>query len=190
MTARVLALALVLATLGCAGPAPAPRPAPAPTPPPAPEPPPTEPTPAPQPDLPDFRSTEEWQDDTAGVVATLVYVTEKGSRANPQPAAIVLSSDPENPHFTRKNTARVTVQKLTKEDMGGLLGELGQLGFHRLPWAAQPYDAEIGPERALYLYREGKRFRVQKHALGGDDPTTFTAIERKVIDRTMREERR
>ena len=79
------------------------------------------------------------------------------------------------------------MHKLLREQMTTLFGDLGTLGFHRLPWAEQPYDADIGAERAFYLYREGKRFRVQKHALGEADLQTFTALERKLIDTTMRE---
>lgn len=173
-----LALALLLA--GCASepPPPAPPRDPAPLP---------EPGPPPRTDDLQFPSTEDWLDDTQGQTATLVYVTEKGrSRDQAQAAAIVFSSDPQNAHFKRKSTARVTVQRLTRADMATLLRDLAGLGFDALPWKEQPYDAEIGAQRALYLYRGGKRVRVDKDALPEPARLQFTEIERRLIQASLR----
>jgi hypothetical protein len=127
-----------------------------------------------------------WEDDTRGVEFTLVYVTEMGARGGePRPGAIVLSSDPSNPHFQRKSSASVKLHKLTQEEMAALLQDLQALGFDGLPWTEQPYDAQIGAERAFYGYRAGKRVRVQKHLLDDGARQAFTAIERRIIGATM-----
>ncbi|MCO5169251.1 MAG: hypothetical protein M9894_23145 [Planctomycetes bacterium] len=126
-----------------------------------------------------------WEDPTTGDAATLVYVTERGRRDQAQAAAIVISSDPGNPHFQRTSTARVTVQRVTRADMSALLRDLSALGLERLPWAAQGFDAPIGPERALYLYRGGQRTRVEKDALPDAARQTFTALERRLIQATL-----
>jgi hypothetical protein len=128
----------------------------------------------------------EHVDDTQGAIATLVYVTEQRVRGAVQPGAIILSSDESNPHFARQNTARVTVHKLTRADMAALLSELGSQGFDRLPWQDQAYDAEIGPQRAFYLYRDGARRCVEKEPLQELDRHVFTDLERRIIERTTR----
>jgi hypothetical protein len=198
---RRLALALLVAALtGC--PSAEPTPAPAPT---APATTPTTPTtptttpvapatpatPAPPatPQVDESRviRTDAWQDDTQGATATLVYVTEQGRRGATQPAAIILSSDEGNPHFKRENSARVTVHRLTRADMGALLADLSGRGFDALPWSEQPYDAQIGPQRAFYLYRDGRRTHVDKDALGDAARRAFTALERRIIEETTRD---
>lgn len=127
-----------------------------------------------------------WHDDTQGAQFTLVYVTEMGARgADPKPGAIVLSSDPTNPHFQRKSSASVKLHKLTQAEMGTLLQDLRGLGFDGLPWAEQPYDAQIGAERAFYGYRGGKRVCVRKDGLDQAGKQAFTAIERRIIATTM-----
>lgn len=175
--ARASALLLGLVLLGCASePPPPPR-----VPPPPPE------LPAPPPPEPPPPTTDEWVDDTQGVEATLVYVTEKGQRGSAAAAAIVLSSDAKNPHFDRKNTARVTVQRLKRAELTHVLQDLAANGFDSLPWKAQAYDAEIGPQRAFYLYRDGKRTWVEKDSLDEAVARTFTALERRVIQASMHE---
>lgn len=126
-----------------------------------------------------------WEDATEGEAATLVYVTEQGRRDRAQAAAIVFSSDPQHPHFQRRSTSRVTVQRVTRADMTALLRDLAALGLERLPWAAQAFDAEIGPERALYLYRGGRRTRVEKDTLPDPARQTFTALERRLVQATL-----
>jgi hypothetical protein len=176
---RSSALLLALVVLGCASDPP----------PPAVPPPPAEiPDPGPPPNLDDvdLPTTEDWEDTSEGVEATLVYVTEQGRRGAASVAALVFSSDPKNPHFDRKSSAKVTVQRQTRDELGRLLADLSANGFDRLPWKPQAYDAEIGPQRALYLYRAGKRTWVEKDSLSEADQKTFTAIERRVIDASMR----
>lgn len=182
MRRHVLVAPVALALLGgCASepPPPPPRPRdPAPLP---------DPGPPPRTDDLQFPSTEDWVDDTQGQSATLVYVTEKGrSRDQAQAAAIVFSSDPQNAHFQRKSTARVTVQRITRADMSALMRDVAALGFEALPWKEQPYDAEIGAQRALYLYRGGKRVRVEKDALPEPARQQFTEIERRLIQASLR----
>lgn len=127
-----------------------------------------------------------WDDPTEGPIATLVYVTRAGGRgAAARPAAVVFSSDPANGHFRRETSPRVTVRRLYKKEMARLLERLEQEGLSALPWEAQDYDADIGPERALYLYRGGKRRRVVKDALALPHEAAFTALERAVIAATM-----
>lgn len=129
---------------------------------------------------------DAWSDETRGELATLVYVTEMGRRDEARAAAIVFSSDPGNAHFHRRSTARVTVQRLTRAEMSALLADVGKLGFDALPWSEQPYDAEIGPQRALYLYRGGRRVRVEKDALPGPARQQFTEIERRLIEASLK----
>ncbi len=127
-----------------------------------------------------------WEDPTEGPIATLVYVTRAGGRGEVgHPAAVVFSSDPTNGHFLRDTSPRVTVRRLYKKEMARLLERLEQEGLSALPWEAQDYDADIGPERALYLYRDGQRRRVVKDALALPHEATFTALERAVISATL-----
>lgn len=146
------------------------------------------PDPGPPPRTDDLRfwSTEEWVDDTQGDTATLVYVTEQGRRDQAQAAAIVFSSDAGSPHFQRKSSARVTVQRVTRADMQALMRDLAGLGFEALPWKEQAYDAEIGAQRALYLYRGGRRARVEKDALPEAARQQFTVIERRLIQASLK----
>lgn len=174
---RSSALLLGLVLLGCASDPPPPPPSATAQPAEIPPPPPLEPPPV----------TNEWVDTTEGVEATLVYVTEQGQRGNASAAAIVLSSDPKNPHFERRNTARVTVQKLKRAELAHVLQDLAAHGFDALPWKTQAYDAEIGPQRAFYLYRDGKRTWVEKSSLPEAVAQTFTALERRVIQASMHE---
>ncbi len=153
---------------------------------------PREPAPLPEPGAPprtddlQFRSTEDWADTTQGDAATLVYVTEKGRRDQAQAAAIVFSSDPANAHFHRKSSARVTVQRLTRADMSALLRDLAGLGLDALPWREQAYDAEIGAQRALYLYRGGRRARDEKDELPEAARQQFTELERRLIQASLK----
>lgn len=190
---RVLPLALLLVALGCGSAEPQPQPAapaPAPTPTPAPPPEQEPPSPPQEPEeglyYDDQALPYEHVDETQGAVATLVYVTEQRVRGAVQPGAIILSSDEQNPHFRRQTTSRVGVHKLTRADMAALLAELGGQGFDRLPWTEQPYDAEIGPQRGFYLYRDGQRRFVLKDGLPELDRIVFTDLERRIIERTTR----
>jgi len=128
----------------------------------------------------------EWHDVTVGPTATLIYVTRSGGRgAAGRPAALVFSSDPGNGHFQRETSARVTVRRLYRDEMGALLARLDGGGLRSLPWAPQPYDAPIGPERALLLYEGGVRRRVAKEALEGQQRVTFAELEQTLIDVTL-----
>ncbi len=134
-----------------------------------------------------------WEDPSSGPTATLVYVGE--TRAAPpmgaprkpnaeqplKPSVIITSSDPENPHFNRRNTGVLTVHRTTKEELGALLLELQQGGLDQLAWEDQPYDAEIGPERALYFYKDGKRQALRKASIGEPDKVVFSALEKRLI---------
>lgn len=183
---RRASILLTLLSLGCAGdPTPtgptgqdrpmAARPNPAPT-----GPDPADPAPG------DERDLARWSDRTAGPEATLVYVTRAGGRGKvPQPAALVFSSDPTNGHFRRETTHRITVHRLYRKEMAALLGRLEQRGLRALPWRPQPYDAEIGPERALLLYEDGERRRVTKDDLPPSDRATFTELEQALIELTL-----
>lgn len=177
--ARASALLTGLVLLGCAS---------EPPPPAAPPPPAVIPDPGPPPDLADvdLPTTEDWEDASQGVEATLVYVTEQGRRGAASVAALVFSSDPKNPHFDRKSSAKVTVQRQTRDELGRLLADLSAQGFDALPWQPQAYDATIGPQRALYLYRDGKRTWVEKDSLSERDQKVFTAVERCVIQASLR----
>ncbi len=127
-----------------------------------------------------------WDDPTEGPTATLVYVTRAGGRGEKaRPAAVVFSSDPANAHFRRDTTPRITVRRLYRKEMALLLQRLEQEGLGKLPWEEQEYDADIGPERALYLYQKGKRRRAVKEQLPPGDMETFTDIEREVIEVTL-----
>lgn len=129
---------------------------------------------------------QRWQDATSGPAATLVYVTtQRAAGERVEPMAIVLTSDPAHRQFQRRDSARVTVRRLKRERMGALLAELEREGLGRLPLTAEPYDQEIGPERALLLFREGSRGRVVKAGLDAPGQAVFTALERRLIRLTM-----
>ncbi|MGE0710774.1 MAG: hypothetical protein AB7N76_27740 [Planctomycetota bacterium] len=143
-----------------------------------------------------YRAAERWKDDTQGPLATLVYVTETGARAQRRPAALIWTSDPQSSHFQRKGSARITVRRLYKEEMAWLLRELSRAGLEALPWSAQPdYDKDIGAERAFHLYErtaearpgEGGRRRrfVLKDGLGEADKRAFRKLEDRLIQLTM-----
>lgn len=122
-----------------------------------------------------------WQDATSGPAATLIYVTRKREQKDEAPMALVFSSDPAHRQFQRRDSARVSIMRLKKEGMGALLAELERDGLSRLPWASEPYDQTVGPERALLLYRDGKRVRVAKAGLSEAQLADFSAIERRLI---------
>lgn len=126
-----------------------------------------------------------WQDTTHGAVATLIYVTRKGDRQDADPMALVFSSDPTHRQFQRRDSARVSVLRFKKEGMQALLAQLERDGLSQLPWAPQAYDETVGPERALLLYRDGRRVRVVKGELDPRQLQTFSAIERRLIRVTM-----
>lgn len=129
---------------------------------------------------------QRWQDATPGPAATLIYVTtQRAAGERVEPMAIVITSDPAHRQFHRRDSARVTVRRLKRERMGALLAELEREGLGRLPLTAEPYDQEIGPERALLLFREGSRGRVVKAGLDASGQATFTALERRLIRLTM-----
>ena len=75
--------------------------------------------------------------------------------------------------------------RLYRDEMQRLLSDLERNGLMALPWMEQDYDADIGPERAFYLYREGKRTRVRKDDLLGSDLSTFTRVEKRVVVLTL-----
>lgn len=140
-----------------------------------------------------------WEDPSTGPAATLVYVGEArapravgaprlkpGEEAPLKPSVIISSSDPANQHFNRKNTAVLTVQRTTKEELGQLLRELRQDGLDQLAWEDQPYDADIGPERGLYFYKDGKRQGVRKNSLPEQQKAVFSAIEKRLIAHSQR----
>ena len=132
-----------------------------------------------------------WEDPSSGPTATLVYVGESraagpvgrkpGVEAPLKPSVIITSSDPDNPHFNRRNTSVLTVHRTTKEELGALLLDLRKDGLDQLAWEDQPYDAEIGPERALYFYKDGKRQALRKALLGEADKAVFSALEKRLI---------
>lgn len=129
---------------------------------------------------------QRWQDATPGPAATLIYVTtQRAAGDRVEPMAIVVTSDPAHRQFHRRDSARVTVRRLKRERMGALLAELEREGLGRLPLTAEPYDQEIGPERALLLFREGSRGRVVKAGLDAPGQAVFTALERRLIRLTM-----
>ena len=129
---------------------------------------------------------QRWQDTTSGPAATLIYVTtQRAAGDRVEPMAIVVTSDPAHRQFQRRDSARVTVRRLKRERMGALLAELERDGLGRLPLTAEPYDQEIGPERALLLFREGSRGRVVKAGLDAPGQAVFTALERRLIRLTM-----
>lgn len=129
---------------------------------------------------------QRWQDATSGPAATLIYVTtQRAAGDRVEPMAIVVTSDPAHRQFQRRDSARVTVRRLKRERMGALLAELERDGLGRLPLTAEPYDQEIGPERALLLFREGSRGRVVKAGLDAPGQAVFTALERRLIRLTM-----
>lgn len=181
--------AALLALAGCASPDPAPGAEPPSRPPARP----AEPAPpAPEPIVVKGIPLAHWEDPSSGPTATLVYVGESraapapGARKPPgeaplRPSVIITSSDPQNPHFNRRNTGVLTVQRTTKEELGQLLLELQKDGLDQLAWEDQPYDAEIGPERALYFYRDGKRQALKKGALSEPDKAVFSALEKRLI---------
>jgi hypothetical protein len=70
--------------------------------------------------------------------------------------------------------------------MTTLLRDLAGRGFDALPWKEQPFDAEIGPQRALYLYRGGRRTRVEKDALPEPARQQFTELERRLIQASLK----
>lgn len=211
MRALTLCAAIGLTLSGCGGdpepgrerePAPARRePAPAsegPAPGPASEPPPAaapgaplEVEKAPPPVQRTGKPSETWKDATQGPLATLVYVTEKGRRDRTTPHVIIIGSDPANPHFDRGTTKVLTVLRVERAAMGDLLGRLRDQGLEALPWSPRPADQPIGPERALYLHRDGRLRAVTKAELpeGADGPRrTFTALERAIIAESMKGE--
>jgi len=121
-------------------------------------------------------------DETAGPEATLVYVTEVRLDGEDTPGAVIVSSDPGNDHYHRRPSRRISRVRLSRAEMAELLEELEGLGLDRLPWAEQPYDAELGPERALYRYRDGVRRRVAKAGLPPAAFKAFAKVERHVLD--------
>lgn len=127
-----------------------------------------------------------WNDTSEGRAQTLIYVTRVGNREDARPAAIVFSSDPENPYFNRTSTEQVTVKRLRRAEYSELEGELNALGLAGLPWKPVELEGAIGPERALYLQEGGVTRRVLKDALHEDGPLkVFSAIERRLIRVTM-----
>ncbi len=140
-----------------------------------------------------------WEDPSSGPTATLVYVGEArvpralgaprpkpGEEQPLKPSVIISSSDPANQHFNRKNTGVLTVQRTTKEELGQLLRELRQDGLDQLAWEDQPYDADIGPERGLYFYKDGKRQGVKKNSLPEQQKLVFSALEKRLIAHSQR----
>lgn len=203
MTARaqLLCAPIALALAACGGdPEPAPRAREPATerPPPATEVPPTSATEpgrpaevdeAPPPVQRTGRPSESWTDASQGVLATLVYVTEKGTRERSKPHVIIIGSDPRNPHFDRSTTRVLTVLRVQRDTMSELLGHLREQGLDGLPWRDRPVDAPIGPERALLLYQGGRLRAVVKDELpeGTAGPRrAFTACERAIIAESMK----
>jgi hypothetical protein len=127
-----------------------------------------------------------YRDESEGVVATLVYVTEtKEADGAARPSALVFCSDPEHKLFHRKPTTRVNVKRMFRDQMELLLGDLRERGFDSLPWKPQDYELEHGSQRAFYLYRDGKRRVVYKQILDEAGLRTFSQIERLLINATM-----
>ncbi|MEZ6183514.1 MAG: hypothetical protein R3F62_00715 [Planctomycetota bacterium] len=127
-----------------------------------------------------------WSDPSDGRQGTLIYVTRIGTREDARPAALVFSSDPEDPYFQRPSTEQITVKRLQKDEFSGLLEELEGEGLTSLPWKEFDHAAQIGPERALYLFEGERTRRVVKDAIASDGALkAFSAIERRLIRITM-----
>ncbi|RMG17059.1 MAG: hypothetical protein D6731_04795 [Planctomycetota bacterium] len=130
-----------------------------------------------------YRPARGWQDATEGPLATLVYVGRSDHRS-PRPHPFIFSSDPGNAFFWRETDlkGRLTVQRLTRAEMGWLLGELEREGFSSLPWEPFGVKDPIGPERSLTLYRDGGcRQVVKRESLPYEARRCFTRIERRIL---------
>ena len=127
-----------------------------------------------------------WTDPSQGPERTLIYVTRLGTRENSRPAALVFSSDPENPYFQRSSSEQVTVKRYQRAEYAALDAELRALGLGGLPWETVALEGQIGPERALYVQEGGSTRRVLKDALTDVGALkAFSAIERRLIRITM-----
>lgn len=167
-----------LTLVACGGPETAPDPGPDLSTPPAP----SERPPVPRPQGPHGG----YVDDSDGVVATLVYVTEtKEEGGGVKPSALVFTSDPEHKLFGRKPTQRVNVKRMFRDQMELLVSDLRVRGFDALPWQSQDYDLEHGPQRAFTFYEGGERRVVYKQSLGDADKVKFSEMERLLINATM-----
>lgn len=133
-----------------------------------------------------YRNWQNWKDTSEGPEATLVYITEMGTRGRRQPAALIFCSDPSMSHFRRKGSARFTVRRLYRREMAWLLQDLDTVGLSSLRWEpVADYDKDIGPGRGLHLYRDKKRGQVIKAELSFNDQRTFRQIEDRLIQLTM-----
>jgi len=124
------------------------------------------------------------RDRTQGPVATFVYVTEwRNPRTDAvEPSAWTYTSDPQHVLYGRMSRPRFPVNRLTRRGMGDLLEHLERRGLAGVSWDVQPYDEDIGPQRAFYLYRDGGCRVVFKADLSVEQQKTFTRVERALAE--------
>jgi len=85
-----------------------------------------------------------------------------------------------------RKTPRARPRTTPRQPANNRLQRLKAAKLDQIPWTDQPdYNAKIGPQRGLHLYREGKRSYALKERLDLQSKMVFREVEDRIIRITM-----